>query len=147
MHAGGPLSRKGFRDATTRPSSLGSDGSSMAISADQTEGTRMQRRAKAAMRKAMSMTSITREGRGEGGTEDGGSRERTRERMNFGPSRQRQQLYAEDQYYIIMSTVALWLIDFLLALYNSTTGCDCDTTVPHPRILPCRHCSALGFEG
>jgi hypothetical protein len=35
----------------------------MAMSADQTEGTRMQRRAKAAMRKAMSMTSITREGR------------------------------------------------------------------------------------
>jgi len=63
MHAGGPLSRKGFRDATTRPSSWGSDGSSMAMSADQTEGTRMQRRAKAAMRKAMSMTSIMREGR------------------------------------------------------------------------------------
>jgi len=35
----------------------------MAMSADQTEGTRMQRRAKAAMRKAMSMTSIMREGR------------------------------------------------------------------------------------
>lgn len=81
MHAGGPLSRKGFpginhehrycergsrdaRDATTRPSSLGSDGSSMAISADQTEGKRMQRRAKAAMRNAMSMTNIARDGRG-----------------------------------------------------------------------------------
>lgn len=55
------------RDATTRPSSLGSDGSSMAMSADQTEGTRMQRRAKAAMRKATSMTSIT---RGEGNGKD-----------------------------------------------------------------------------
>jgi hypothetical protein len=87
MHAGGPLSRKGFpersredihkrerggmhrtdaRDATTRLSSWASDGSSMAMSADQTEGTRMQRRAKAAMRKAMNMTSIAREG-GEGG--------------------------------------------------------------------------------
>lgn len=43
----------------------------MAISADQTEGTRMQRRAKAAMRKAMNMTSITREG-GEGGADGGG---------------------------------------------------------------------------
>ena len=52
------------RDATTRPSSLGSDGSSMAISADQTEGKRMQRRAKAAMRNAMSMTNIARDGRG-----------------------------------------------------------------------------------
>jgi hypothetical protein len=31
----------------------------MAMSVDQTEGTRMQRRAKAATRKAMSMTSIT----------------------------------------------------------------------------------------
>jgi hypothetical protein len=86
MHAGGPLSRKGFpndkcsaldiwrkgerggcqdaRDATTRPSSWGSDGSSLAMSADQTEGTRMQRIANAAMRKAMSMTNIMREGRG-----------------------------------------------------------------------------------
>ena len=53
------------RDATTRPSSWGSDGSSMAMSADQTEGTRMQRRAKAAMRNAMSMTNIMRDGRGE----------------------------------------------------------------------------------
>lgn len=54
------------RDATTRLSSWGSDCSSMAMSADQTEGTRMQRRAKAAMRKAMNMTSIMREGRGRG---------------------------------------------------------------------------------
>jgi len=64
MHAGGPLSRKGFRDATTSPSSWESEGSSLAISADQTEGKRMQRRAKAAMRNAMSMMSITRDGRG-----------------------------------------------------------------------------------
>jgi hypothetical protein len=35
----------------------------MAMSADQTEGTRMQRRAKAAMRRAMNMTSMMREGR------------------------------------------------------------------------------------
>jgi len=39
----------------------------MAMSADQTEGMRMQRRAKAAMRKAMSMTSIMREKGGGGG--------------------------------------------------------------------------------
>jgi len=53
--------RKGYgnvRDATTRPSSRWSDGSSMAISADQTEGKRMQRRAKTATRKAMNMTSM-----------------------------------------------------------------------------------------
>jgi hypothetical protein len=56
------------RDATTRPSSWGSDGSSLAMSADQTEGKRMQRSAKTAMRKAMSMTNIMREGR-EGGRE------------------------------------------------------------------------------
>lgn len=55
---------QGARDATTRPSSWGSDGSSLAISADQTEGKRMQRSAKAAMRNAMSMTNITRDGRG-----------------------------------------------------------------------------------
>lgn len=92
MHAGGPLSRKGFpetdkegrreesergggrcvcgmdaRDATTRPSSLGSDGSSMAMSAYQTEGTRMHRRARAAMRKAMDMTSIAQGREREGG--------------------------------------------------------------------------------
>jgi hypothetical protein len=46
------------RVATTRPSSRWSDGSSMAISADQTEGNRRQRRAKAATRKATNMTSI-----------------------------------------------------------------------------------------
>ena len=50
--------RGDVRDATTSPSSRWSDGSSMAISADQTEGKRMQRTAKAATRKAMNMTSI-----------------------------------------------------------------------------------------
>jgi hypothetical protein len=60
VRATGGESAQDARDATTRPSSWGSDGSSMAMSADQTEGRRMQRRAKAAMRKAMSMTSIMR---------------------------------------------------------------------------------------
>jgi hypothetical protein len=57
-----------IREATTRPSSRASDGSSMAMNANQTEGTRMQSRAIAATRKAMSMTNfiMQREKRGGG---------------------------------------------------------------------------------
>ena len=91
MQAGGPLSRKGLpvgyrgvqgagvsaswrvererggggrwnaREATTRLSSRASDGSSAAVSANQTEGTRMHRTAKAATRNATSMMSIVQE--------------------------------------------------------------------------------------
>lgn len=49
------------REATTRLSSRASDGSSVAISANQTEGTRMHRMAKAATRKATDMISIVEE--------------------------------------------------------------------------------------
>jgi hypothetical protein len=59
------------REATTRPSSRISDGSSIAMNANQTEGTRMQSKAMAATRSAISMTNFMcragREGEGRGG--------------------------------------------------------------------------------
>jgi hypothetical protein len=76
------------RDATTRPSSWGSDGSSLAMSADQTEGKRMQRSAKTAMRKAMSMTNIMREGR-EGGSRWWSRERKTKKGMNELPPQSR----------------------------------------------------------